>query len=105
MTAAPEDHGPPSAGPRADGGTFTFTFDGTPVTAAAGQSIAAALLVAAQRGVRRTRVHARPRGLFCGIGACFDCLVTVNGVPSRRACLVPAAPGDRVESQDVPALD
>ena len=84
---------------------FTFTFDGITVPARHGDSIAAALLGADQRGLRRTRVHGQPRGLFCGIGACFDCLVTINGVPSRRACLVPAAPNDRVESQDVASLD
>lgn len=42
--------------------------------------------------------------MLCGIGHCFDCLVTVNGVPSQRACLRPAAPDDRVEVQDVPRL-
>jgi hypothetical protein len=37
--------------------------------------------------------------VFCGIGVCFDCLVTVNGQPSVRACLAEARPGDRVETQ------
>lgn len=87
------------------GPAFTFTFDGRAVPARPGDSIGAALLAAEVRALRRTRVEGRPRGLFCGIGACFDCLVTINGVPSRRACLVPAAPGDTVETQDVPALD
>lgn len=82
----------------------TFTFDGEVVPAQPGDTIAAALLRADQRGLRRTRVHGRPRGVFCGIGACFDCLVTVNGVPSRRACLLPVAAGDRVVSQDVADL-
>ena len=35
----------------------------------------------------------RTRGLFCGIGACFDCLATIDGVPGQRACLAPARPG------------
>ena len=35
-----------------------------------------------------------PRGVFCGIGVCFDCLVTVNGRPNQRACLVPGRAGD-----------
>jgi aerobic-type carbon monoxide dehydrogenase small subunit (CoxS/CutS family) len=37
--------------------------------------------------------------VFCGIGVCFDCLVTVNGVPNQRACLVPARPGDEITTQ------
>ncbi|MEI7745111.1 MAG: (2Fe-2S)-binding protein [Chloroflexota bacterium] len=78
----------------------TFTFDGRELTAAPGQSIAAALLAAGIRSWRTTRVEGRPRGLFCGIGVCFDCLVTVNGTPSRRACLTEVHEGDRVEHQE-----
>jgi predicted molibdopterin-dependent oxidoreductase YjgC len=79
---------------------LTFTFDGEPVTALPGQTIAAALLAAGVRTLRTTRFQRRPRGLFCGIGACFDCLVTVNGRSSQRACLVEAAPGDVVATQE-----
>ncbi len=38
--------------------------------------------------------------MFCGIGVCFDCLVTVNGRPNQRACLVPARPGDDIRTQE-----
>jgi aerobic-type carbon monoxide dehydrogenase small subunit (CoxS/CutS family) len=40
-----------------------------------------------------------PRGLFCGIGVCFDCLVTIDGTPNQRACLVPAHPDMVVTTQ------
>jgi aerobic-type carbon monoxide dehydrogenase small subunit (CoxS/CutS family) len=79
---------------------LTFTFDGEPVKAVPGQTIGAALLAAGARSLRTTRFERRPRGLFCGIGVCFDCLVTVNGRPSQRACLVAAAPGDVVATQE-----
>lgn len=94
---------PPPSGPDR-GEPFDFTFDGTPVRAHPGETIGAALLAAGVRHLRTTRAGGRPRGLYCGIGHCFDCLVTVNGVPSQRACLTPAAPDDRVEVQDVPDL-
>ena len=79
---------------------ITFAFDGREMTAEAGQTIAAALLATGVRSWRTTRVEGRPRGLFCGIGICFDCLVTVNGEASRRACLTEVQPGDRVETQE-----
>ncbi|MEU0571372.1 2Fe-2S iron-sulfur cluster-binding protein [Nonomuraea sp. NPDC005983] len=47
------------------------------------------------------RFGGRPRGLFCGIGVCFDCLVTVNGRPPERACLLEAEPGDAVTTAPV----
>ena len=76
---------------------ITFTFDGEEVQAQPGQTVAAALLAARHRTLRHTRVEQAPRGLFCGIGACFDCLVVHNGVPGTRACLTPVAQGDVVE--------
>lgn len=76
-----------------------ITFEGRPIAIAAGQSIGAALTAAGIRSWRTTRVGGRPRGLFCGIGVCFDCLVTVNGRPSVRACATEARPGDTVTSR------
>ncbi|ACU38555.1 (2Fe-2S)-binding protein [Actinosynnema pretiosum subsp. pretiosum] len=73
--------------------------DGRPVEAVAGQSIAAALLAAGRTSWRRTRAG-RPRGVFCGIGTCFDCVVTVNDLRDVRACQRRAADGDRVETQE-----
>ena len=79
--------------------TVAFTFDGRDVQAEAGQSIAAALLAAGIRSWRATRVEGAPRGLFCGIGVCFDCLVQVNGQDGVRACLAEVRDGDRVTTQ------
>ncbi|HLV59495.1 MAG TPA: (2Fe-2S)-binding protein [Natronosporangium sp.] len=79
--------------------TFTFQFDGRPVPAAPGQTVAAALWAAGVRSWRTTRVTGAPRGLFCGIGVCFDCLVTIDGTRNVRACLAPARAGMRVTTQ------
>ena len=76
-----------------------FTFEGRAVPAETGQTVAAALWASGVRSWRRTRHGGQPRGLFCGIGVCFDCLVVVNGVPGQRACLIEAADGDAVEMQ------
>lgn len=79
--------------------TPSFVFDGAEITAEPGQSIAAALIAAGHRSLRDSRVGGEPRGVFCGIGVCFDCLVVVNGRPNRRACLTEVRAGDRVERQ------
>lgn len=80
---------------------FEVTLDGRPVPAAPGESVGAVLTNAGVRSWRTTRRRGRPRGLFCGIGICFDCLITVDGTPNQRACLVPVTPGMRLET--VPA--
>ena len=77
---------------------ITLTFDGRPVAAFVGDSVAAALTRAGVRSWRTTRHEGRPRGLFCGIGVCYDCLLTVDGSTNQRACLVPAADGMELRS-------
>jgi 2Fe-2S iron-sulfur cluster binding domain len=79
--------------------TYSIIFDGDPVPAAPGQTVAAALWAAGVRSWRTTREGGSPRGLFCGIGTCFDCLVTVDGVPNQRACLIPARPDMAIATQ------
>jgi aerobic-type carbon monoxide dehydrogenase small subunit (CoxS/CutS family) len=78
---------------------FTIDFDGEQVSVTDGQTIAAALIAAGHTGWRQTRVRGERRGLFCGIGVCFDCLVTVNETRSLRACLVTAMRGDVVTTE------
>jgi hypothetical protein len=79
--------------------TESFSFDGTVVTFRRGQTIGAALLATGTRSWRTTRRKGQLRGLFCGIGVCFDCLLAVDGVPDQRACLVEARDGMDVRSQ------
>ncbi|MEM9476798.1 MAG: FAD-dependent oxidoreductase [Pseudomonadota bacterium] len=82
-----------------------ITFDGQPIAVRTGQTIAAALTDAGLRAFRKTAGD-HPRGIFCGMGVCQDCLVTVNGVPNQRACMTKARAGQAVETQAAfPALD
>ena len=76
-----------------------FTFDGEKIDAITGQSVAAALLAANQRTLRKTRFNNNERGVFCGIGICFDCLVVIDGITNQRACLIEAKPGMKVQTQ------
>lgn len=76
-----------------------LTLDGRPLAARPGQSVAAALMADGVSAWRTTRFSGRPRGLFCGIGVCFDCLLTIDGERNQRACLVEATEGMAVERQ------
>jgi NADH dehydrogenase/NADH:ubiquinone oxidoreductase subunit G len=74
-----------------------ITFNGNAIPFEPGETVAAALLAAGIRSWRTNRRESAPRGLFCGIGACYDCLVTINDSPPLRACLAPASDGDVIE--------
>ena len=76
-----------------------ISVDGDPVAGVDGQTIAGMVLATGRLAWRRTSADGRPRGLFCGIGVCFDCIVTVNGERDVRACQRRANDGDVVESQ------
>lgn len=82
------------------GQAFAFTLDGERIEAFPGETVAAALLALGARALRRTARRGQPRSLYCGMGICWECLVTVDGVPSRRACMTEAKPGMRVETQN-----
>lgn len=60
-------------------------------------TLGAALLDAGTAAFRRS-VSGEPRGPLCGMGICFECRVTVDGVPHRRACLEPVRAGMVVET-------
>jgi len=78
----------------------TITVEGAALSGVTGQSIAGVMLAAGHLAWRTTAAGRRPRGVFCGIGVCFDCLLTVNGVRDVRACQRVARDGDVVEFQD-----
>ncbi|HET8953759.1 MAG TPA: (2Fe-2S)-binding protein [Solirubrobacteraceae bacterium] len=73
-----------------------LTVDGRPLSAPAGQSLAAVLLQAG-RTVLRDSPAGAPRGLYCGIGVCQECRVVVDGVVVR-SCVTPASAGMRVST-------
>jgi len=77
---------------------ISFFFNGEKFTGTQGQSIAAALIANEQRKLRRTRFGEEPRSIFCGIGICFDCIVTIDGVANQRACLIEISSDMNVES-------
>jgi len=78
--------------------TVQFLFNDTPVVARVGQSVAAALIAAGERCLRIDE-EGNPKGVLCGIGVCFECRCTINGVTNTRACMTPVAPGMVVRRQ------
>lgn len=83
--------------------TITIFLDDRPIPARAGETIAACLMRAGVPYFRTTPVTSSPRLPFCMIGHCFECLIEIDGVGSRQACLSQVCDGMRVRTQDGPA--
>ncbi|WP_265975326.1 (2Fe-2S)-binding protein [Brucella intermedia] len=79
--------------------TVTITFDGNPLTVDAETTVATALLGVGITVLRRSVVGNEPRTPFCLMGVCFECLVTVDGIQNRQACMVPVREGMEVCTQ------
>ncbi|MEE8453925.1 MAG: (2Fe-2S)-binding protein [Limibaculum sp.] len=97
--------------PRLDPGgpSVRFRFEGRELRAPEGMNLAAALLSNGELAFRESPVSGTPRGPFCLMGACFECLVVIDGKPGRQACMAEVAenmevrrqrrPGDEPESE------
>ena len=76
-----------------------FTFDGKQMYGYEGDSIAAALHADGITTHRYTAKQHKPRGVFCCIGRCTDCVMIVNGQPNVRTCITPLEEGMEVQTQ------
>lgn len=77
----------------------TFTLDGKEMTGYEGEPIAAALKAAGVMVHRYTAKKHEPRGIFCAIGRCTDCVMIVDGKPNIRTCVTPLTEGMNVQTQ------
>jgi D-hydroxyproline dehydrogenase subunit gamma len=82
------------------GHPVTIHFDGRPLMARPGETVAACLMREGVRAFRRTPVSGSPRLPYCMIGHCFDCLVEIEGQGSQQACLVLVVDGMCIRPQD-----
>ncbi len=77
----------------------TVRVDGAEVEAREGEPIAAALVAAGIKVFRTTRKRDEPRRVFCAVGRCTDCIMTVDGQPNVRTCITPVRDGMEIQTQ------
>ena len=83
--------------PAAD--AIRFVFEGREIAAQPGDSVATALLLAGETSLRTTAVSGSARAPYCMMGVCFECLMEIDGVTNRQACLTSVAAGMQVRRQ------
>lgn len=80
------------------GKKIQIVVDGNWLDAYEGETVAAVMIAAGIWKFRLTRSHKHPRGVYCGMGVCYECLVRVDGVDNVRACMTPVVDGMKVET-------
>ncbi len=88
--------GDPVSGEPGSGETVTIHLDGEPIRAPLGDTLAAVLLARGTVATGASAVTGAPRAPYCMIGSCFECLVEIDGLGQRQACLVAVREGMRV---------
>ena len=86
-----------------DAPAVTVWFEDRPLACREGESVAAAMLAAGEIAFRSTPVSGEARGPYCLIGICFDCLIEIDGVANRQACLTEVREGMRLRRQQGPS--
>jgi len=89
----------PILGEIPQGKLVAFTYNGKTLEGYEGEPIAAALRAAGVMTHRYTAKKHEPRGVFCAIGRCTDCVMVVDGMPNVRTCITPLKAGMTVETQ------
>lgn len=89
----------PILGTDAGSKTITIYYEDRPIAAREGEPIAAALAAAGIRVHRTTEKTHEPRGVYCAMGRCTDCMMIVDGEPNVRTCITPVRDGMRVQVQ------
>lgn len=82
--------------------TVAVLVNGGEVYVPVGASVAAAVLLAGHQATRNSPVDLSPRAPYCLMGVCFECLMTIDGVPGRQACMMSAEPGMVIECGSLP---
>jgi predicted molibdopterin-dependent oxidoreductase YjgC len=70
---------------------FNILVNGRAIAATPGETVLAALTAAGFKVLKKSNVRGEARGPFCGMGVCYECLVTIDGVPKQRSCMVEVA--------------
>jgi D-hydroxyproline dehydrogenase subunit gamma len=78
--------------------SISLTVNGAVVTVAPGTTVAAAVSMAGAG--TRISVSGETRGPLCGMGICFECRVTIDGVPHQRSCQIVCEPGQCVTTAE-----
>ncbi len=89
----------PILGPLDEKPPVYIEVDGETIPAREGEPIAAAIIAAGRLKLRHTRKTREPRGVFCGIGRCTDCVMTVDGQANVRTCVTPVKAGMKITTQ------
>jgi predicted molibdopterin-dependent oxidoreductase YjgC len=78
---------------------LSLTLNGRAIVCRDGDSVAAAMFASGDEACRDTAVNGVPRGPYCMMGICYDCLVTIDGRANQQACMTPARAGMNIERQ------
>ncbi|MBE0664469.1 MAG: (2Fe-2S)-binding protein [Candidatus Aminicenantes bacterium] len=79
-----------------------ISVNGRMIEATPGETVLAALTAAGFNVLKKSNVYGEARGPFCGMGVCYECLVTINGVPKQRSCMTEVEDNMEIQTYEPP---
>ena len=79
--------------------TVRISFEGKNLDVEIGQTVASVLLVGGNMVFRSSVVSGQPRGPYCMMGVCFECMIEIDGIPNQRACMIPVREAMKIKRQ------
>ena len=79
-----------------------ISVNGRMIAATPGETVLAALTAAGFKALKKSNVSGEARGPFCGMGVCYECLVTINGVPKQRSCMTEVEDNMEIQTYEPP---
>ena len=79
---------------------ITIWVNGKSLTAYKGETVFSAMIANGLKTIRKSPALKNPRGGFCGMGVCFECLATIDGIPNLRSCMQEVKEDMRIEIAD-----
>ena len=79
--------------------TVSIIFEGKNLDVEIGHTVASAILVGENMVFRSSVVSGQPRGPYCMMGVCFECLIEIDGIPNQRACMIPVMQAMEIKRQ------
>ena len=77
----------------------SINFEGKDLDVEKGQMVSSALLVGGNMVFRSSVASGQPRGPYCMMGVCFECLIEIDGIPNQRACMIPVREAMKIKRQ------
>lgn len=85
--------------PKNNQASIQITINDRVLQVSPGVTVWTAMALAGETATRKSPVNQQDRSAYCAMGVCFECMVEIDGIPNRQACLTEVQDGSVIRFQ------